>query len=527
MSDLSQNIYWVDTAHRHTVIAENLAHSQHQVDCFDDPSPWLERLSAADKCSIAIVSDDQSQRALELIKKSKAFNLPTFWCVANPSKADRQAFYELGGDELLCGDLSENELPIIVSRYQHRVRQEWRIKSELDEASSMALLAMDNSSDLGGILSFVKEALYEREYEALAQSIFKYVNTFSQSALIEMQGSSGVKYYTSEAEVSAESKSLLKQNQSAGRIVQHKDIIQINRENITILASGLPEHNPDRIGRISDNMAIFADISDRFVVSVSLEEQLKTSETKKQAFLDTLGHELKTPLNAIIGLSKLISKKEQDESLGASGQKATKSIYSSAKRVNRIISTLMDISQVSSNQQNLNPQLFCIASVIQSAISELEERTTKNRNKISLTCPPSLELYSEPSHIEKMVYQLLDNANKFTADGAITIDVTVEENTALDLIKITISDTGCGIDAESGKTLFDSIGQLDQSHEREHYGVGLGLFYVGVMSKFLGGHIDFSSELDKGSQFHLVLPSLADKPSVDSDEENDIDCELF
>lgn len=493
---------------------------------FKEPEAWLEKLTKAKNTSIAIISLEASP-ALELTQNLKAMNIDTFWVCEDVSVTQCKEFYSLGGVELLTGDISEFEFAAKIANHKKHKLEISSLKAQLEESSSMALLAMDSSSDMGSILGFVKEALNEHEYQQLADSIFKFVHAFSRAALIEIVGATNCFYYCTEGKVSRELKLLLSNNKSRQRVIRHKDLLQINRDNFTILVVGLPEDNPERIGRISDNMAIFADIADRFIVSLALEEQLNSAETAKQAFLDTLGHELKTPLNAIVGFSKLMHKKQEDDTLGPNGVKAIDNIYSSSQRITNMISTLMDISHVSGNQRDLVPQEIRMSAVVESVIDTLTTKIQKSANRVDIDVPEDLMLLSDPLQVEKMILQLVDNAVKFTKEGVISIKVKSREGSPFNWVDIIVHDNGCGIDRALQEKLFSSVGQLDQSHDRHHYGLGIGLYYVGVMSEFLGGKIDLISQVKVGSTFTLSLPSLThennDAPSIEADG----DCELF
>lgn len=445
------------------------------------------------------------------------------------SREHRQQFYELGGNELLSGTLSENELPAKISQYQRRFNEIQAVTAQLHEASNMALVAMDNSSDMGSILGFIKDSINEREYHALAQSIFKYVHAFSRAAAVEIVGAGELHYYYTDNTLNEELHHLLNHNKVGNRIVQYGDLLQINREHFTVSLVGLPEDNEERLGVIRDNMAIFADIAERFVVSLALEEELHSAEKAKQAFLDTLGHELKTPLNAIVGLSKLMLKKDQNKPLGSNGAKAIDNIYQSSQRLNLIISNLLDISHVSNNQKDLITEPFSIREKIDNIVKKMKPKLASNSNELNLTCPSNLTLYSDPLLVEHMLFQLIDNAVKFTKGGQIKITIVFHKGDPNDWIYAEIEDTGCGIDPTLQSKLFDNVGQLDQSHDRQHYGLGIGLYYVNVISRFLGGGISFSSKVDVGSKFILHLPSIKHKPKEPEPEPpfDDGGCELF
>ena len=148
-----------------------------QFESFDDPNMWTNRIKELQDEAIAIVASEPSRQTDNAIKAAKALNATIFWVTEQVSREHRQQFYEIGGDELLSGTLSENELPAKISQYQRRFNEIQAVTAQLHEASNMALVAMDNSSDMGSILGFIKDSINEREYHALAQSIFKWLRS--------------------------------------------------------------------------------------------------------------------------------------------------------------------------------------------------------------------------------------------------------------------------------------------------------------------------------------------------------------
>ena len=123
-----------------------------------------------------------------------------------------------------------------------------------------------------------------------------------------------------------------------------------------------------------------------------------------------------------------------------------------------------------------------------------------------------------------MLHHLIDNAIKFTEQGSVSINISEVQHAMFgNSIQFDICDTGIGIDAIHHQRIFNEIGQLNQEHNREHYGIGLGLYYVKQMCEQLEGEVSLVSQLGNGSTFSLLISTLMEE----NNNQQDLDCMLF
>ena len=134
----------------------------------------------------------------------------------------------------------------------------------MNEASQMAMLVMENSSELDSIISFAKSAIIADNLEQLAKHIFEMTDSFPNSALVEIKSAEEFEYYSSTCKNDKTRQNTITQNKGNQRIVQNDKFLQVNNENLTLLVKGLLIDNENKMGRLSDSLTILCDIADRF-----------------------------------------------------------------------------------------------------------------------------------------------------------------------------------------------------------------------------------------------------------------------
>lgn len=274
---------------------------------------------------------------------------------------------------------------------------------------------------------------------------------------------------------------------------------------------------------------MLCDTANRFAQSIATEENLGKAEESRRRFLTTLSHELRTPLNGILGFSKALKKKDEETPLGKSGIDALSRIFESTNQINAIITTLIDISSASLGAQGMISKNFDISSLALKLETNFRQAALEKGLDFSIDYPDGLTMLSDEKKIYSMLQHLVDNAIKFTQSGSVNIRLNTDFNpTSGQRIIFEVSDTGIGIDPRDHKRIFTEVGQLNNEHNREHYGVGLGLYYVNLLSQQIGGSIEVESTPGEGAKFTLDLPAgelILEAEPVN--EEQEIDDLLF
>ncbi|WP_242095031.1 tetratricopeptide repeat protein [Aestuariivivens sediminicola] len=245
--------------------------------------------------------------------------------------------------------------------------------------------------------------------------------------------------------------------------------------------------------------------------------RLKQVDRLKDQFLANTSHELKTPLNGIIGLSESL----MDGVAGKMSPKAIENldmITNSGKRLSNLVNDILDFSKLKNEDLSLNIQsidIFPIAELVLKVSSGLaKDKNLKLINAISKTIPLVL---ADENRLQQILYNLVGNAIKFTEKG--TVEINAVKKGAY--LRITVSDTGIGIPKEQFHSIFKSFEQGDGSISRTYGGTGLGLTVTKQLVELHGGEINVESTLGQGSEFSFTLPlSQESRDSLEQKEED-------
>ena len=221
----------------------------------------------------------------------------------------------------------------------------------------------------------------------------------------------------------------------------------------------------------------------------------------KSQFLANMTHEMRTPMNGIIGMAEIL----QQEKLDDSASRYVEKIHRSGRALLRVVNDVLDFSKLEEGHLNVERVVFDLPRVIQEVhdlyADSAQAKNIKLRWEVARTVPP--RVFGDPSRLRQMLSNLVANAVKFTERGHIDLRATPE---GPDQVRFDIRDTGIGIALDQQKIIFDAFVQVDGSTTRRFGGTGLGLTITRQIVKLLGGEIGMSSEPGKGSHFWLTVP---------------------
>lgn len=241
--------------------------------------------------------------------------------------------------------------------------------------------------------------------------------------------------------------------------------------------------------------------------NMELEKEKQSAESTDQAkttFLATISHEMRTPLNGIVGMTELLSKtdinKEQKELI--------ESLVYSSNILHGLISNVLDITTIEAGKLKLQISSFDIKNELEGIWKVFQKKTGDNVHlEIKLDVDPQLPefLKGDMARLRQVLVNLMNNAIKFTYKGSITLKVEVLGQTGdVASVQFTIEDTGAGIPLHKQPHLFETFYKGTDSDGYE--GTGLGLSIVEKLVTLMGGSIDFESVPQEGSRFFFTLP---------------------
>ena len=227
----------------------------------------------------------------------------------------------------------------------------------------------------------------------------------------------------------------------------------------------------------------------------------------KDEFLATLSHELRTPLTSLLGWSSVLREAKRDEKVLNQGLEA---IDRNARVQAQLIDDLLDVSRIVSGKLNLDVRPLDISSITRAAINVVRPAADAKGIKLDYWAQPGLGAISADSaRLQQIIWNLLSNAVKFTPHGG-KISVCLEQDGSD--ARITIKDTGQGIDPEFLPRVFDRFRQADSSTTRSFGGLGLGLAIVRHLVELHGGTVSaYSDGVNKGATFSATFPLLEER----------------
>jgi len=246
--------------------------------------------------------------------------------------------------------------------------------------------------------------------------------------------------------------------------------------------------------------------------------ELEASNRYKSEFLANASHELKTPLNSILLLSKLVAENARPRDEDERQQLAV--IQAASQDLKRLIDSLLDLSRIEAGRMELVREEVDLAALLESLYQLLKPQFDAKGLAFRLELPDERPvILSDSDKLSQIVKNLLSNALKFTEEGEVVLalehnhEERDEQENPLPLV-ISVRDSGIGIPADKQRQIFNEFTQADGATHRHYGGSGLGLSISRSLAGLLGGCIGVDSEPGKGSLFRLYLPYVAGRQNT-------------
>jgi len=229
-------------------------------------------------------------------------------------------------------------------------------------------------------------------------------------------------------------------------------------------------------------------------------EAAESANRAKSAFLANMSHELRTPLNSILGYTQLMlrNREEQDEK-----RRRLTTIQSSGEHLLNMINDILDLAKVESGTIAVNQRPVQLKALLTTIADEMQLRASQKRLRFVYSADQSILewISTDPVRLRQVLYNLTGNSIKFTDEGEVSLFVTRSS----DRIRFEVRDTGKGIPAADLPNVFKAFYQAS-NNDQTSGGVGLGLHISQRIVRLLGGELEVSSTVGKGTQFWFDLP---------------------
>ncbi|MFW6019702.1 MAG: response regulator [Bacteroidales bacterium] len=241
---------------------------------------------------------------------------------------------------------------------------------------------------------------------------------------------------------------------------------------------------------------------------VKAKEKAEESNRLKSAFLANLSHEIRTPMNGIIGFTELL---KEDELAPGDKNRYVDIIHSSGEYLMRIISDIVEMSKLNTNQVQIFEETFDLVSLCQDVTNKINEENDKGifiQTDIELSENKELWLVLDKVKLQQILYHLLHNALKNTKEGSIKAGCQITESKNL---LFYVRDTGRGIDPRDHNIIFEPFRQAEVEAGAIQEGSGLGLSIVKAYIELMNGEIWLESTPGVGSVFYFTIPYKSEK----------------
>src|SRR5215212_9976137 len=259
-------------------------------------------------------------------------------------------------------------------------------------------------------------------------------------------------------------------------------------------AIGLSTYSSSKAGVLS-----YVSIFENLWVQTELYEKLKVHDKMQREFINIAAHELRTPIQPILGLAEAVLSKAKDKSQ----RELLEVVVRNAKRLRSLIENILDVTRIENQSLTLQKERFSINRMILNVLEEYESRDNRKNDNVKIVFTPKDDFFVEADkeRLMQVISNLMNNAIKFTDEGMIAVILkSKEENNEL---IVSIKDTGSGIDPEITPRLFSKFATKSQTGT----GTGLGLFISQNIVEAHGGKIWAENNSDgRGSTFSFSLP---------------------
>ena len=300
---------------------------------------------------------------------------------------------------------------------------------------------------------------------------------------------------------------LLESVKELGKEVFYSTTMRHRKKNGIVFPVEITSHSLPEKNRRKTRLVIAIDITERIKASEQMKlakEKAEASDNLKTTFLNNISHEVRTPLNGILGFAEIMSRPDLSET---DKTDSLLMLHESSDRLLDTITNYMDISLLASGNLSVHTRVFYPGPVLQKLFDSYKTKCSERKLDLVLEITKddnSLLISSDPEILYKIISHLLNNAIKFTEKGRINYGYNLSNAE----VEFFVKDTGIGIGKESINSIFDHFVKEDRGPSKLSEGSGLGLSIAKGMIEIIGGKIRVESEIGVGSCFFFTIPVM-------------------
>ncbi|WP_049945740.1 ATP-binding protein [Butyrivibrio sp. LC3010] len=239
---------------------------------------------------------------------------------------------------------------------------------------------------------------------------------------------------------------------------------------------------------------------------VEAAEEANQANEAKSHFLSTMSHDIRTPMNAILGLNEMVLRNSREEEIVAYSE----SIRTAGKTLLGIINDILDFSKIEAGKMDIICVDYNFVSMLNDLVNMVQGKAADKGLLFNLDVDRNIPMImnGDEIRIKQVITNILSNAVKYTKEGSVTFKVgfeKMEDNPDSVRLLISVSDTGIGIKPEDMKSLFKAFERIEENRNRNIEGTGLGMSIAQSFLDMMGSHIEVESEYGKGSTFSFKL----------------------
>lgn len=250
--------------------------------------------------------------------------------------------------------------------------------------------------------------------------------------------------------------------------------------------------------------------------------ELETAERSKDDFLVNVSHEIRTPINAVCGMSEAILQ----EDLPIDIRRDVVDIQTAGRNLLSTVSNILDFSELETGRMELAEESYNITSTITDIINMALTMDNGRHLELIVDCDADLpsNLLGDEQKFRRIVMNLLSNAIKFTKEGGVILRIKSRKEEYGINLQVSVRDSGIGIERANMEKIFTSFSQVNSRRNREEGGIGLGLAITQALVRSMGGFMTVNSTPDIGSEFRFTIPQkvLDETPIVSVKDKNQL-----